>query len=191
MPGTALAVLTPTPLNGDRPKDSASLSDSMQCMARGSGREWRYDTTLINVGKRVYVPVPFHPNEVWGSKPRHHVRGTVNGMGIRGVVEPVVDGVGVVLGPAWRRDCGLASGDAVSVVLEPEGPQRDDLPDDVRNALAANPAAAEFFDSLAQFYRNSYLRWIESTKRRPDVRAERLAQVIDWLSEGVKERPST
>ena len=112
-------------------------------------------------------------------------------MGIRGVVEPVVDGVGVVLGRAWRRDCGLASGDAVSVVLEPEGPQRDDLPDDVRDALAVNPAAAEFFDSLAQFYRNAYLRWIESTKRRPDVRAERLAQVIDWLSDGVKERPST
>lgn len=163
----------------------------MERVAKGSDRERRYDTSLIAVGKRVFVPVPFDPDAEWGSKPRHHVRGTVNGMGIRGVVEPVIDGVGVVLGPAWRRDCGLASGDAVSVVLEPEGPQRDDLPEDVRDALADNPAAAEFFDSLAQFYRNAYLRWIESTKRRPDVRAERLAQVIDWLSEGVKERPST
>ncbi|MBM0224374.1 hypothetical protein [Micromonospora sp. ATA51] len=35
---------------------------------------------------RVLIPVPFSPDTVWGTKPRHHIRGTVNGMGVRGVV---------------------------------------------------------------------------------------------------------
>ena len=61
--------------------------------------------------RRVLVPVPFDPDEVWGRKPTHHVAGTVNGMGVRAVVEPLDDGRGILLGPAWRRDYGIAPGD--------------------------------------------------------------------------------
>jgi hypothetical protein len=93
----------------------------------------------------VLVPVPFDPDQVWGGKPRHHVGGTVNGMRVRGVVESH-DGVrGFVLGPAWLRDCGVAVSAVVDVVVEPEGPQRIDLAEDVASALAANPHAAAFF----------------------------------------------
>ena len=58
-----------------------------------------------------------------------------------------------------------------------------------RRALAASPDAAAFFDSLAQFYRRGYLRWIDATKRRPEQRAERIAEVVKLLKAGVKERP--
>ena len=53
----------------------------------------------------------------------------------------------------------------------------------------ANPAAAAFFDTLAQFYRKAYLRWIDGTTRRPDLRAARIAEVVDLLAAGVKQRP--
>ena len=96
-----------------------------------------------------------------------------------------------MLGPAWRRDCGLAAGDTVDVSLEPEGPQRDDLADDVAAALAGNPRAADFFDSIAQFYRRAYLRYIDATKRRPEERVRRIAEVVGLLAEGVKQRPGT
>jgi hypothetical protein len=156
------------------------------------GAEQRYTTTLVaDQRKRVVFPVPFDPDRVWGRKNEHHIHGTVNGMGVRGVIEPLVDGRCVVLGPAWRRDCDLAAGDAVDVVIEPEGPQRDDIADDLAAAFAANPAAGEFFDSLAQFYRRAYLRYIDATKRRPDVRAERIAEVVELLAAGVKQRPGT
>jgi hypothetical protein len=49
----------------------------------------------------------------------------------------------------------VAPGDSVEIVLEPEGPQRDDLAEDLAAALEANPAAGRFVDSLAQFYRRS------------------------------------
>jgi hypothetical protein len=140
--------------------------------------------------RRVLVPVPFDPDEVWGAKREHRVHGTVNGMGVRAVVEPLGDGHGILLGPAWRRDCGIAPGDRVDVVLAPEGPQRDDLAPDVAAALDVEPAAGELFDSLAQFYRRAYLRWIDATKRRPDLRAERIAEMVQLLKAGHKERPT-
>jgi hypothetical protein len=104
----------------------------------------RFTTTLVSDRrKRVLIPVPFDPDAAWGHKPEHHVHGTVNGMGVRGVIEPLDDGRGLVLGAAWRRDCGLAAGDRVDVVLEPEGPQRADLTADLSAALDANPEAAD------------------------------------------------
>jgi uncharacterized protein YdeI (YjbR/CyaY-like superfamily) len=87
------------------------------------------------------------------------------------------------------RDAGVAVGDDVIVELAPEGPQRGDLADDIAAALEASPAAGAFFDTLAQFYRKAYLRWIDATTRRPDVRAARIAEVVDLLAAGVKQRP--
>lgn len=138
---------------------------------------------------RVFVPVPFDPDQVWGARSRHHITGTVNGMRVRGVVETVDAGHGLVLGAAWRRDRGVAAGDRVEVVLSPEGPQREDLADDIAAALDADPGAAEFFDSLAQFYRRACLRWVDATKRRPELRAARIAEMVDLLAAGIKERP--
>ena len=138
---------------------------------------------------RVFVPLPFDPDDVWGTKASHHVAGTVNGVRVRAVLEPLGRCVGIVLGPAWRRDCGLALGDEVEVVLTPEGPQREDLADDISAALEAEPSAALFFDSLAQFYRKGYLRWIDGTKRRPDLRSARIAEMVELLKAGRKERP--
>jgi len=48
--------------------------------------------------------------------------------------------------------------------------------------LEASPEAGTFFDSLAQFYRKAYLRWIDGTKRRPDVRARRIALPVVVLA---------
>ena len=148
-------------------------------------------STVVTTGdrNRVMVPVPFDPDDVWGRKPEHRVHGTVNGMNVRASIEGLSGGFGIVLGPAWRRDCGIGSGDVVDVVLAPEGPQRGDLADDVRAALDAEPAAGAFFDGLAQFYRRAFLRWIDATKRRPEERDRRIAEMIDLLRRGEKERP--
>jgi len=138
---------------------------------------------------RLLVPVPFDPAKEWGAKPRHHVSGTVGGRRVRGVIEPVGEGYGFTLGAAWVRDNPIEPGTTVRVSVRPEGPQRDDLAPDVAAALAANPAAGAFFDGLAQFYRRGYLRWIDGTKGRPEVRAERIAATVEHLAASRKERP--
>jgi hypothetical protein len=154
------------------------------------GNEVRITATMTaDRRKRVLVPVPFDPDAAWGQKPEHHVAGTVNGMGVRAVIEPFGSGRGILLGPAWRRGCGIGPGDEVDVMLFPEGPQRTELAPDVVAALDSEPDAAAFFDSLAQFYRRGYLRWIDATKRSPDKRAARIAEMVDLLRAGRKERP--
>jgi uncharacterized protein YdeI (YjbR/CyaY-like superfamily) len=140
---------------------------------------------------RVVVPVPFDPDQVWGVKSRHHITGTVNQMRVRGVIETAEADRRIVLTPSWLRDHGLAPGDRVEVELSPEGPQRADLADDIAAALDAAPAAAAFFDSLAQFYRRAYLRWIDGTTRRPELRAARIAEMVELLTAGIKQRPKT
>lgn len=138
---------------------------------------------------RVAIPVPFDPDLVWGAKAAHHVTGTVDGCDVRAVVEPARGGWRIVMGPTWGRDRGIGPGRAVDVELVPEGPQRGDLAPDLAVALEASPAAGAFFDSLAQFYRRGYLRWIDATTRRPDERERRIAHVVDLLEQGIKERP--
>ncbi len=121
----------------------------------------RFSTQLISgTRNRVFVPVPFDPDEPWGRP------GVAPGLWSR---------------RRRRRRSSARAG----------GPQRDDLAADVAAALADNPQAGEFFDSLAQFYRRAYLRYIDATKRRPDERAARIAEVVGLLGAGIKQRPGT
>jgi hypothetical protein len=140
-------------------------------------------------GGRAVIAVAFDPDEAWGAKAEHPVGGTVNGRQVRGRIVPGGGGWVFILPPMWVRDAVVAAGDDVIVELAPEGPQRGDLADDVAAALEADPAAAAFFDTLAQFYRRAYLRWIDATTRRPELRAARIAEVVDLLAAGIKQRP--
>jgi hypothetical protein len=150
----------------------------------------RFTATAVDAGRgRILIPIPFDPDDTWGAKSRHHVNGTIGGRRFRAVLEEVPKGRGVVLRPSWCDGDALAPGAEVDVVLHAEGLQRDDLAPDLAAALAADPEAGAFFDALAQFYRKGYVQWIEATKRRPDVRAERIAEVVRLLRNGHKERP--
>ena len=68
-----------------------------------------------------------------------------------------------------------------------EGPPRPKptiaVPQDFGAALAANPAAAQFFDGLAPSHRYEYLQWITEAKR-DETRVKRLGQALEWLAEG-------
>jgi hypothetical protein len=153
-------------------------------------RSQRFASTVsVDLQDRTHVPVPFDPDTVWGAKPRHHVTASVAGCRMRGVLDKADGRAVLILGPAWNREGGPTDGATVEVVLAPEGPQRTDLAPDVAAALDASPAAGAFFDSLAQFYRKAYLRWIDATKRRPEQRPARIAEMIRLLEAGEKERP--
>ncbi len=140
-------------------------------------------------GDDAVITMPFDPDEAWGAKADHPVGGTIDDCRFRARLRPAGSGWILTLAPQRLLGMGLAIGDAVTVEVSPEGPQRGDLAEDIAGALAANPAAGAFFDTLAQFYRKAYLRWIDATTRRPDVRAARIAEVVDLLAAGIKERP--
>jgi hypothetical protein len=134
------------------------------------------------------IALPFDPDAAWGARDRHHVTGSVNGFRVRGPLAAEGDSHVLRLGAAWCRDNGLLAGAEVAVTLAPEGPQSELLPDDIAAAFDAEPEARAFFDALATFYRKAYLRWVDATRRRPDLRAERIAEMVRLLKAGVKDR---
>ncbi len=153
-------------------------------------REQRF-TAHVTPGPRDrgVIAVPFDPDEAWGAKAEHPAGGTIDGRYVRGTVTRDGEGWAFTLSPMWLRDAGIATGRDVAVELAPEGPLRADLAPDIAGALEASPDAAAFFDTLAQFYRKAYLRYIDATTRRPELRAARIAEVVGLLAAGIKQRP--
>jgi hypothetical protein len=138
---------------------------------------------------RVFILLPFSPAEAWGERGRYYVAGTIDGNRVRARLDESGQGYFLPLGPAFRRELGLRPGDLVEVTIGDELPPREGLASDIAAALEAEPEAAAFYDALAGFYRKNYLRWIDATKRRPDVRADRIAEFVELLKAGRKQRP--
>jgi uncharacterized protein YdeI (YjbR/CyaY-like superfamily) len=57
------------------------------------------------------------------------------------------------------------------------------FPDDLQQALDANPAAATFLATLSRRHRYVYLEMVESA-RRPATRVRRIERLIEMLSRG-------
>jgi hypothetical protein len=146
-----------------------------------------FKSVVSKSGSRVFIALPFNPNDVWGVKARHHIGGTVNGYGVRGSLGSDGKQYFLLLGAAWRRGCGLEAGAKVEVVLSPEGPKSEGLSPDVASALNAEPQAKAFFESLATFYRNTYIKWIESAKK-PETRTACINEMMSLLKAGKKQK---
>jgi Bacteriocin-protection, YdeI or OmpD-Associated/Domain of unknown function (DUF1905) len=147
----------------------------------------RFKTIVAKTGSRTYIGIPFNPNEVWGFKQRHYITGSINGCPVRGSLGSDGSQYFLPLGASLRRGSGVEAGAEVAVVLAPEGPQADVLASDILAALDSEPEARAFFESLATFYRNGYIRWIESAKR-PETRQARIVELIRLLKAGKKQR---
>jgi hypothetical protein len=132
------------------------------------------------------VRIPFEPATVWRDRDRWYVHGTIGGFRVRGVIETVDGAAEMALGPSWCRDPSVAAGRTVEVVLEPEGPQLESVPEELASALRADPAARRAFESLATFYRKGFADPISGAKQAA-TRERRAAQVIEALRAGRRE----
>ena len=135
----------------------------------------------------IRIRLPFDPADAWGERDRYYLRGTIQGYGMRGSVTPSVHGAALELGPSWCRDPRVGPGAILDVSLDLEGPQLDSIGPDLAEAIRADAGARRFFESLATFYRNAWVRWVESAKR-PETRATRIAETVAALRAGRRER---
>lgn len=69
-----------------------------------------------------------------------------------------------------------------------DGARTSSVPDDLVAALAANPAAAEFFETLDRQNRFAILYRIQDVKK-PETRARRVEKYVAMLAEGKKLHP--
>lgn len=157
--------------------------------AGSSARSFHARATVKPAGGAV-IALPFDAAEAWGRRDRYHMTGTIEGVRFRTELLHREEGWVIDLGPKSGSAAGLQDGQEVAVEIWPEGPQRDELAPDIANALAARPRAQAAFVGLATFYRKGWLRWIDATKRRPEVRAARIAEMVRLVEAGHKERPA-
>lgn len=59
------------------------------------------------------------------------------------------------------------------------------VPEDLSAALAGNAAASATFEAFPPSCRREYVDWVTEAKR-PDTRARRVAQAVEWMAEGKK-----
>jgi uncharacterized protein YdeI (YjbR/CyaY-like superfamily) len=57
------------------------------------------------------------------------------------------------------------------------------VPEDLRAAIDAVPAAAATFDGFPPSCQREYVEWVTEAKRE-ETRVKRLAQTVEWLAEG-------
>jgi uncharacterized protein YdeI (YjbR/CyaY-like superfamily) len=83
--------------------------------------------------------------------------------------------------PAGLREVDQAKGDGRWDTAY-AGQATMEVPDDLRAALSADPAAAEFFETISRVNRYAILYRIGSVKR-PETRARKIAQYVAMLAE--------
>ncbi len=82
-----------------------------------------FEAIVQQEGSFTFIAIPFSPREVWEKKPRYPVKGTINGVSVRGTLGALGNDYFLRLGAAWRRESGINPGDNVTVHLSFEGPQ--------------------------------------------------------------------
>lgn len=58
-----------------------------------------------------------------------------------------------------------------------------ELPHDLQTALAAQPAASQYFDGFSPSKQRDYIEWLQEAKTEA-TRARRLEQAVAWIAEG-------
>jgi hypothetical protein len=147
-----------------------------------------FDTALeADERGRVRVRMPFDPSEIWGKRQRHYIRGTLNGVEFEGSLGSRGGAWFFPVNKALRQQVGIGPGDDVHVVVEPGESAEAGPPGDLARALADEPQAREFFAGLSGFYQRQYVGWIEGAKKA-ETRVSRVAEVIELLKQGRKQR---
>lgn len=133
-------------------------------------------------GAWVFLPVPFSVAELFGTKGRLAVCGTLNGAAFRNSLLPEGDGTHVMaVSKALQQGAGAKAGDVVRVVMERDvAPREVELPAELAAALAGNRAVADSFAALSVSHRQEYADWVGGAKKA-ETRESRAAKALDMI----------
>jgi hypothetical protein len=143
--------------------------------SRGPGGAW------------TFLYVPFSVQEVFGSKARVAVAGTMNGFPFRNSLLPRGDGTHrMAVSREMQVGAKAAAGDTVKVTMELDKMERTVVaPKELEQALKKNKRAAGFFSLLSYSHKRAYTDWVGSAKQE-STRESRAAKAIEMLAAGIK-----
>lgn len=144
-------------------------------------------TAIGPAGAWTILPVPFNVAEVFGTKARVPVAGTMNGFAFRNSLLPEGDGTHrMMVSKELQAGAKAHAGDVVSVVLSRDDAKRSvEVPAELAAVLGKSKPAAAFFAALSPSCKAEYATWIASAKQA-QTRASRAAKAIEMLIAGKK-----
>jgi hypothetical protein len=145
----------------------------------------RFRTTVFLGGKTATgLVIPDDIVTALGGGKRASVRVSIGGHSYRSTIASMGGRFLVPLSAEHRQAAGVAAGDEVDLELELDtAPREVEVPADLAAALAGQPAARQFFDSLAVSHRKEWARWIEEAKKA-ETRQARVGKAVSALNDG-------
>jgi hypothetical protein len=151
----------------------------------------RFEAKLLRPAKPdgdspwAFVILPSDVSETLPRRGRTSIDGTINGTRFRATLEP--DGNlshWLRIDAALMQAAGTTFGDTAAFEVGPvdEEPEPD-VPDDLRQALAASPEARAVWDDTTTIARVDWIHWVVSAKQAT-TRAKRVDEACDKLRSG-------
>jgi Domain of unknown function (DUF1905)/Bacteriocin-protection, YdeI or OmpD-Associated len=132
------------------------------------------------------ITPPVDVPQIFGTRGRVPVRGTINGFPFRSSLMPCGGPHRMPVNQALRRGAGAKPGDMVEVVLERDDEVRSvEPPAELKQELARSKKAQERWEKLAFTHKKEMANCILEAKQE-QTKKRRLAKVMDVLKTGAK-----
>jgi hypothetical protein len=133
-----------------------------------------------------WLNAPFDVIEIFGTRARVPVRGTINGFPFRTSLMPMDGCHGMAVNKTMRDGAGVGAGDTVTVVMERDEAERVvEVPPLLKKELANSKAAQSNWKKLSFTNQKEIVVSINGAKQE-DTRQRRLAKAMDILKAGKK-----
>jgi uncharacterized protein DUF1905/bacteriocin resistance YdeI/OmpD-like protein len=132
------------------------------------------------------ITPPVDVPEVFGTRGRVPVRGTINGFPFRSSLMPMGGSHMMPVNKTLRQGAGAGPGDVVDVVMERDEEARTvEAPPELRKELAKNKKAQERWDGMSFSNKKEMAISIREAKQ-DETKKRRLAKVMKILKTGAK-----
>ena len=146
----------------------------------------QYDTTILQIGNNTGIEVPPAVIEALGGGKKPAVVVTIGSFSYRSSVAVMGGKYLISLSAERRAASGLKGGDLIQVDLQLDTTPREvTVPDDLAAALAAEPEAKAFFESLSYSNQSRHVLSITEAKT-PETRQRRVEKAMEMLRSGQK-----
>jgi hypothetical protein len=133
-----------------------------------------------------WLNAPFDVVEVFGTRARVPVRGTINGFPFRSSLMPMGGCHGMAVNKTMRDGAKCRAGDTVRLILERDDAERVvEAPPLLKKELAKSKVARTNWEKLAFTHQKEIALSISGAKQE-ETRARRVAKAVDILKTGKK-----
>jgi hypothetical protein len=130
-------------------------------------------------GAWTFLEIPFDVLAIFGRRDRVPVAGAMNGHEFQNSLLPQGDGThAMAVSKELQAGAKAHAGDLVSVVMDIDLSERVvTVPEELRDAVASDPVAAETFKTLSNSHRKEFVEWVPGA-RKVETRRDRAEKTL-------------